>query len=41
VDGQGGAATSASSAGALGKAIANAVRSELINQKRPGGLLAA
>lgn len=41
VDGNGGAATSASGAGALGKAIATAVRSELINQRRPGGLLAA
>jgi hypothetical protein len=28
-------------AGALGKIIAGAVRTELINQKRPGGLLAA
>jgi phage-related minor tail protein len=28
-------------AGSLGKAIAAAVRSEIINQKRPGGLLAA
>lgn len=41
VDGGGQAATSSSNAGALGKAIATAVRSELINQKRPGGLLAA
>lgn len=35
------AATDQSQAGALGKAIASAVRVEIINQKRPGGLLAA
>lgn len=42
VDGAGSPAVAdAGGAGALGKAIAAAVRSELINQKRPGGLLAA
>lgn len=35
------AATDQTQAGALGKAIASAVRVEIINQKRPGGLLAA
>lgn len=42
MSGDGGAGgTDASQAGQLGKLIAAAVRGELINQRRPGGLLAA
>ena len=40
-DGQSQVSGDPGSAGALGKVIANAVRNELVVQKRPGGLLAA